>query len=163
MVRPMVHSTKHYVQFPIDQIGTGVKQGIIIVDAVAVSVKNISNEVEEGSSVKAVYFELWLQNEGTLGEFILTISKEQESGLGPSFTQMATLFTYDNKKNIFYTSQGLTSNDGVSGPVNVLRFWVKIPKGKQRFGSGDRLNLSIANVSSSDLVRCGFATYKEYS
>ncbi len=163
MVRPMVHSTKHYVQFPIDQIGTGVKQGIIIVDAVAVSVKNVANEVEEGSSVKAVYFELWMQNEGTLGEFILTISKEQESGLGPSFTQMATLFTYDNKKNIFYTSQGLTSNDGVSGPVNVLRFWVKIPKGKQRFGVGDRLNLSIANVSSQDLVRCGFATYKEYS
>ncbi len=163
MVRPMVHSQKHYVQFPIDQILTGVKQGIVIVDAVHVSVKNISNEVEEGSTVKAVYFELWLQNEGTLGEFILTISKEQESGVGPSFTQMATLFTYDNKKNIFYTSQGLTSNDGVSGPVNVLRFWVKIPKSKQRFGAGDRLNLSIANVSSNDLVRCGFATYKEYT
>ncbi len=163
MVRPMVHSTKHYVQFPIDQIATGLRQSILIVTAVEGSVANDAFEVVEGSSVKAVYIELWLQNEGNLGEFILTISKNPENGTGPTFAEQAALFTYLNKKNILYTSQGLTSNDGVSGPVNVLRGWVKIPKSKQRFGLGDRLSVVISNVSANDLVRCGFATYKEYS
>jgi len=163
MVRPMVHSTKHYVQYPIDQILAGTKQNVLIARAVDVAAKNVANEVEEGSSVKAVFFELWLQNQGNLGEFIATITKDPENGTGPTFAEMAALADYPNKKNILYTTQGLTSNDGVSGPVPVLRNWIKIPKSKQRFGLGDSLNLSISNVSANDLNRCGFTTYKEYS
>ncbi len=163
MVRPQVHSTKHYVQYPIDQVATGVKQSIVIVSAVAVQNNNAATETTEGNSVKACYFELWLQNQGNLGEFIVTISKEPLLGTGPTFAEMAALDSYGNKKNILYTTQGLTSNDGISGPVNVIRNWIKIPKSKQRFGLGDRLILSIANVSAGDLNRCGFSTYKEYS
>jgi len=162
LVRPMVHSVKHYVQFPIDSIGTGTLDRNAIINSVAVQDKNVAIEVEEGSSVKAVYFELWLQNQSNLGEFILTISKESENLAGPTFAEHSTLFTYLNKKNILYTSQGLTSNDGISGPVNVLRNWVKIPKSKQRFGLGDTLNLCVSNVSSNSLNICGFATFKEY-
>ncbi len=163
MVRPQVHSTKHYVQYPISQIATGVKESIVIVSSVAVQNNNAATEVTEGNTVKAVYFELWLQNEGTLSEFIMTISKEPLLGTGPTFAEMAALDSFGNKKNILYTTQGLASNDGVSGPINVIRGWVKIPKSKQRFGLGDRLILSISNVSANDLVRCGFSTYKEYS
>ncbi len=163
MVRAIIHSVKHYVQLPINQILTGVIESNVLVDAVESTIANSASEVEEGTEVKAVFIEMWFQNEGTLGEFILTVTKVPEFGTGPTFAQQAALFTYSNKKNILYTTQGLTSNDGVSGPVNVLRNWIKIPKGKQRFGLGDRLILSISNVSSQDLVRCGFATYKEYS
>ncbi len=163
MVRPMVHSTKHYVQFPVNQIGTGTREINSVVTAVAVVDKNLSSEVEEGSTIKAVFFELWLQNEGTLGEFIVTITKDLGGDNGPSFAEMAALSTYDNKKNVLYTTQGLTPNDGVSGPINVIRGWIKVPKSKQRFGLGDRINLNISNVSANDLVRCGFTTFKEYT
>ncbi len=163
MVRPQVHSTKHYVQFPIDQVTTGTSQIVGLIQGVAVLNKNLSSEVEEGSSVKAIYVELWLQNQSNLGEFIVTITKDLSNGSGPTFVEQASLMTYDNKKNVFYTSQGLTSNDGVSGPVSVIRGWVKIPKSKQRFGLGDRLVLNIANVSANSLNRCGFAIYKEYT
>jgi len=163
MVRPVVHSIKHYVQFPINQIGTGVKNTINIVNAVERTAANLANEVSEGSIIKAIFFEMWLQNEGTLGEFIATISKDPELATGPTFAEMAALFTYTNKKNVYWTSQGLTSNDGVSGPVNIIRGWVKIPKSKQRFGLGDKINFGVANVSANDLVQCGFAVYKEYS
>ncbi len=163
MVRPMVHSVKHYVQYPISQIGTGVRENIRIARGVESTVANLDNEVPEGATVKAIFFELWLQNEGNLGEFIMTITKDPQDALGPTFAQMAALFTYANKKNVLYTTQGLTSNDGVSGPVNVIRGWIKIPKSKQRIGLGDSINMSIANVSANDLVRCGFATYKEYT
>ncbi len=163
MVRPQVHSTKHYVQLPINQIATGVRETNFLVISVDVLDKNLVSEVEEGNTVKAVFVEMWLQNEGTLSEFIATISKNPEGGSGPTFVEMAALATYTNKKNVLWTSQGLSSNDGVSGPVNIIRGWIKIPKSKQRFGLGDTLTLNISNVSANDLVRCGFCTYKEYS
>jgi len=162
MVRPMVHSTKHYVQFGINQVATGIREINQIVNSVAVANKDVPAEVEEGSSIKAIYFELWLQNQSNLGEFIMTITKDLGNDTGPSFAEMAALSNYDNKKNVLYTTQGLTSNDAVSGPVAILRSWIKIPKSKQRFGLGDRINMNISNVSANDLNRCGFVTFKEY-
>ena len=163
MVRPMVHSTKHYVQFPIDDIAAGVVQNNIVASAVNVVDKNLTSEVEEGSTIKAVYFEMWMLSSSNDSEFILTVSKNPEFGLGPTFVEMASLGTYSNKKNVFYLTQGLSQNDGVTGAVAVMRSWLKIPKSKQRFGLGDLLSLSISNVSAGTLQRCGFATYKEYS
>ncbi len=158
-----IHSTKHYVQFGISQITTATRENIVLVSAQESTLANTANEVAEGTLVKAVFVELWLQNQGNLGESIVTLSKEQQGSPGPTFTEQANLFAYVNKKNILFTHQGLTSNDGVSGPTKVMGGWVKIPKGKQRMGLGDRLNLNISNVSSGDLNRCGFSTYKEYS
>jgi len=162
MVKPTIHSVKHYSPMAINQIATGVIENNVLITSVANTLANLAIEVIEGSSVKAIFIEMWLQNQGTLGEFILTVEKVLEAGNGVTFAQQADLFNYPNKKNILFTSQGLTSNDGVSGPVNVLRQWIKIPKGKQRFGRGDRLVLSISNVSANDLNRCGLAIYKEY-
>jgi len=158
-----IHSQKHYVQFGINQVATGVAETIVLISAQESTVANLANEVIEGSIVKAIYIELWLQNQSNLGESIVTVSKEQQGSPGPTFAQHASLFTYVNKKNILFTHQGLTANDGISGPVWILRNWIKIPKGKQRFGLGDRLNLVISNVSSNNLNRCGFSIFKEYS
>ncbi len=163
MVRPMVHSTKHYVQHPISQITTGTRENIVIAQAVEATTANLGHEVAEGSSIKALYIEIWLQNQGNLGESIVTVTKDPVDDTGPSFAEMANLFAYNNKKNILFTHQGLTSNDGISGPVVVMRNWLKIPKSKQRFGLGDKLNLNISNVSSNALNRCGFSLYKEYT
>ncbi len=162
-MRPPIHSIKHYVQFPIDQISTGTRQSVALITSVLQTSANLATEVSEGSIVKAVYVELWLENQGNLGESIVTVCKDTNTNVGPTFGQMAALFAYANKKNVLFTHQGLTSNDGVSQPTNVLRGWIKIPKSKQRFGLGDTLTLSIANVSASDLNRCGMAIYKEYS
>ncbi len=162
-MRAPIHSQKHYVQFPIDQITTASVQNITLVQAVESTVANTAFEIAEGSLVKAVYVELWLENQGNLGESIVTLCKDTKNGAGPTFVQMASLHTYVNKKNILFTHQGLTSNDGVSQPTNIMRSFYKIPKSKQRFGLGDTLNLTISNTSSNDLNRCGFATYKEYS
>ncbi len=163
MVRPTVHSKKHTVQYPIDQISTGTLQSIPLVSSVAVLAANLAQEVVEGSTVKAVFVELWLQNQGNLGESIVTVSKDTNFLTGPSFAEHASLFTYTNKKNVFFTHQGLTSNDGVSGPTKVLGGWIKIPKSKQRMGLGDTIQLNISNVSAGDLNRCGMTVYKEYS
>ncbi len=162
-MRPIIHSQKHVIQLPLNGITTATREQNLLVDGVAVADKTAATEVVEGATVKAVYIELWLQNSSTLGESIVTVTKVQEGGNGPTFTEMAALNDYTNKKNVLFTHQGLTANDGVSGPLPVPIGWVKIPKGKQRFGLGDRLWLSISNVSSNNLNRCGLSIYKEYT
>ncbi len=142
---------------------TGTLNAIVLVQGVESTIANSATEVVEGSLVKAVFIELWLQNNGNLGESIVTVSKNPLNNVGPTFAEHGSLFTYTNKKNILFTHQGLTSNDGISGPVRILGQWIKIPKSKQRFGLGDILSLNISNVSSSGLQRCGMTTYKEYS
>ncbi len=163
-MRPIIKSRKHYVQmslFTTDPVSV-VNQ--LLIESVAVTAKNSPREVEEGAIVKAIYIELWLQTDGVQGTQVVTVSKQNESSLGPTFAEIQALDTYNNKKNVFYTTQGLTSNDNVSGPLVVLRGWIKIPRSKQRFGLGDILTLTIANPHAlEDLLGCGFATYKEYT
>ena len=162
-MRPPIQSQKHYVQFTVSPITTATTENIRLVDAVESTTANASTEVSEGSIIKAIYIELWLQNDGADSAQIVTVTKDSQNTSGPTYAQMGALFSYNNKKNILFTHQGLGSNDAISGPQVVLRQWIKIPKGKQRFGLNDRIHLSIANVSSQDLNRCGFAIYKEYS
>ncbi len=162
-MKPIIHSTKHYVQLPFNAISTGTRTIDTIITAVEGTVANLATEVVEGTSIKAVFVEMWLQNSANDGHQIVVLEKVANGQTGPNFAGMAALDSYTNKKNILFTHEGLSSNDGVGNPIPILRQWIKIPKGKQRFGLGDSLLLTISNPSSNNLNRCGFATYKEYS
>ena len=162
-MRPVIKSTKHIVQFPINEIATGIVQVIPFVVAVNVVNKDVATEVEEGAIVKAIYIELWLQNQSNLGTSIVTVIKRSNNQQGTTFAESANLFAFPEKKNIFFSHEGLTSNDGVGNPTNIIRGWLKIPKSKQRFGLGDNLSMTISNVSANELNSCGLAIYKEYT
>jgi len=162
-MRPVIHSTKHQVQFPFSAITTGLRVNLLIAQAVATADKDLASEVEEGSIIKAVYVEMWLLNTGNDGHAIVILEKVPDGSTGANATEMASLFTYTNKKNIFYTHEGLTNNDGIDPPRNILNRWIKIPKSKQRFGLGDRLVLTISNPSAGTLNRCGQTVFKEYT
>ncbi len=162
-MRAVIHSTKHYVQISRSTAATGVRNNEPLVISVEGTVANAVDEVVEGAVVKAVFIELWLQDAGSAGSFVVTLTKNNGGAVGPLLVQMNALGTYPEKKNVLYTTQGLTSNDGITGPINIMRTFYKIPKSKQRFGLGDSLNLCIANNGPQDLFYCGFATYKEYT
>ncbi len=120
------------------------------------------DDVAEGSLVKAVYLELWGRAGSTTpasGQMI--VQKLSSDTSNPTTTEMAALGDYDNKKNILYTTMGLF-NDQDADAIALFKGWIKIPKGKQRFGLNDKLNFSIFSPTI-DLQICGFATYKEYS
>ncbi len=162
-MRPVIHSVKHPVQIALGAVSTGARENIQIATVVQAPDANLATEVPEGTVIKAVFAEMWLLNDGVDGSQIVILEKVQNGDTGANFTEMAALFTYTNKKNIFFTHQGLSGNDGVGNPIPVIRQWVKIPKSKQRFGVGDRLVMTIANISASDLNRCGQFTYKGYT
>ncbi len=161
-MKAIIHSTKHYVQHSIATATAGAVLNGVISSAVAVVDKNVPTEVEEGTSVKAVYVEIWVRAgsaTGASGQFI--IYKRGGDSTNPSAIDMAALNDWDNKKNIFYTTMGLF-NDQDADAIAVFKGWVKIPKGKQRQGLGDVLAWAIF-APTIDLHVCGFETYKEYS
>ncbi len=158
-----IHSIKHYVQISRSTVATVARNIEPLVLAVSPSGVNAVDEVVEGALVKAIFVELWVIDAGAGGSHIVTIGKNVGTSVAPTFTNMNALGTYGEKKNILFTHQGLTPNDGIARPMVVIQGWIKIPKSKQRMGFDDSVNLTIANNSAQDMFYCGFATYKEYT
>ncbi len=159
-----IHSEKHITQFSLSSVAAGATSGFELIKAVAVADKNLVKEITEGSLVKAIYIECWVKSllDTGLGTVNIIVEKVPLDGTGATHTNMQALNDYNNKKNILYTQQGLTPTETSSNPMNVIRGWIKIPKGKQRFGLGDTMHLRISSAAEG-VSFCGFALYKEYS
>ena len=160
-MRPIIHSKKHINQFTL----TNVAFGTSLPANVAVAVENpsgVAEEVEVGSQVKAVYVEFWLiGDDNTVSTHVLTVEKRVAGQDAMTHIQSLTLHTYPNKKNIFYTTQGILG-DMNTNPIPVVRQWIKIPKGKQRMGLGDRIVVNFSAITG-DHQLCGETIYKELS
>ncbi len=165
MVAP-INSIKHYVGLPLATITAGNVQNNELVDAQVAPASAAAEDVHEGSLVKAVFIEMWIVNDGASGletQFTVALEKKPSDGPDMTFTNSQNLGAYPNKKNILYVTQGVLAPflNGQSS-VPIIRNWVLIPKGKQRFGLGDQLVLNMSAVGQ-DIRRCGISTYKEYT
>ncbi len=160
-MRPVVNTKKHVVQFSLFTVASGAIANLSIIDAVAAPDAAVAAEVREGSKISAVYIEMWIQtDDATLGSSIVICEKVPGAGNTPATAaEIASLNSYDNKKNVFYTQMGLTPNS-TQFPMASVKGWFKIPKSKQRFGLEDRFLLDIL-AQSNGLSACGFAIYKE--
>ncbi len=159
-----INTQKHFVSLVGSTVAAGAILNTVLIDAVAAP--SASFEVNQGSVLKAIFCELWVNGSGatdTHSIFSVTVEKLSADVASMTATQSANLGTYPNKKNILYTTQGILAA-GIDGAqsVPILRQWIAIPKGKQRFGLSDRLNINTSNISSNDLIICGIFIYKEY-
>ncbi len=160
-----INSVKHIVQRFVTTVATAAVLNDVIVNAVVASAVSDPTEVQEGSVIKAVFVEMWLAGTGASGisgAFNLTVEKYIADQPDMTSAQSLNLMTYPNKKNILYTTQGLIASDEGSPAMPLIRQWIKIPKGKQRFGLGDRLLINLANVSNVNFSVCGVYIYKAY-
>ena len=160
MLAPIT-SIKHIVQVPIATVTMGNIANLNIADAKGVADGFTANEVTQGSVIKAVFVEIWiLASSMNEGSFTVTLEKIGQGANDMTAVQGADLYNYTNKKNVLYTSQGLIGDQNTNA-VPVIRQWIKIPKGKQRFGRNDRLEFNLlANVEGLEF--CGLFIYKEY-
>ncbi len=160
-----IHSKKHIFQIAQSTVAQAAIVNNLIIEANE-SPSTSPQSIEEGAIVKACYVEFWVSQDSAsvVGSYTVMLLKNPGGNANPVAGDLAALHDYDNKKNILFTAQGLlTPNDG--GQVPVLRGWYKIPKGKQRFGLKDRLQLTIRNnnVTAVDINFCGLAIFKEYT
>ncbi len=162
MVRPMVHSIKHYVQVSLNTVAAGVVNNVVVADAVALDAVTDVDEVREGSSIKAIYFEMWIRSSSTTASSGQTIFwKKISDESNPTSTDMAALGDWHGKSKIFHTFMGLINEFGADA-ISIHRGWLRIPKGKQRMPLGSRFVFS-SFVPTTDSLICGFFTYKEYT
>ncbi len=147
------------MQYPINTISAG---NFLAIDLVLpVETPTLAEEVRVGAAVKAVYVEVWLQGATSqVGSCTVIIEKLSSGSAGIGFTGLADLHNYANKKNILFTGEGLLG-DANTNPVPVHRGWLKIPKGKQRFGLGDKLQLAVSSQADDTFI-CGMTIFKEY-
>ncbi len=161
MVRPTINSEKHIIQMGFDNVSIGEVLVTNLIVAVATPSGGVSNQVRLGAVVKAIFVEMWLLGDGNAnGTSIATVEKLVSGQSPATAADMIDLDGYANKKNILFTHQGLTSEMNANA-VPILREWIKIPKGKQRFGQGDSLVISLHSVVDG-FNRCGLAIFKEY-
>ncbi len=150
---------KHYVQVSLATVLAGAASNTLF--AQATQNPATASTVEVGSTIKAVFVEMWVRTSDTSGGTALVSLIKTQDGQAPTFADQIALHDYNNKKNVFYHTQGLT-NINTDSATPFIRQWFKIPKGKQRMGEGDRLNL-IISAQALDQNICGFILYKEYN
>ncbi len=162
MLAPIV-SKKHFVPQTNTIIASGAILNVPVIEAVIAPAVANSRSVIEGATIKAVFLEYWMRGNDSLGnasQQIFTVEKVPAGATSMTAGQSLALQSYPNKKNILFTSQGILG-DLETVPVPILRQWIKIPKGKQRFGLGDELIINFASGGGAFRV-CGMAIYKEY-
>ncbi len=158
-MRPVVNTDKHYVQVSVTSVGLGALLATVFANAVQDATSS-ATEVREGAKISAVFIEMWITSDDA-AQGSVSVSVEKRTGNSPTmtFAQSQALYSFPNKKNIMYHTQGLTSPNVQSG-IPFIRQWFKIPKSKQRFGLGDNLTLNVSGITNGAVI-CGFFTYKE--
>ncbi len=152
---------KHFFQKTLTNVTTATTNVSTFVWSVDTTSANASFEVAEGATVSAFYAEIWIIGQ-TADQFFTAVIAKLPGGVGNVLqADIVDLFAYDNKKNILYTTQGLAPNDGVGQPIPLLRQWFKVPKSKQRFGLGDKLQFAFSSRGTGTIDICGFFMYKE--
>ncbi len=156
-----VNSTKHIINHSALAVATGAITNLIEINAVALSAVSASVDVRSGSVIKAIHIELWILGLGAAepATYNLTVEKAKGGQPNMTFAQAVSLMAYPNKANILFTAQGFVGDD-TNNAIPVLREWVPIPKGKQRFALGDELRINIAGITGVQV--CGVSIYKEY-
>ncbi len=163
-IRAPINTIKHYVHLTNTANASNNALAVVVADSQVAPATGNSFDVKEGSIVKAIHFEYWLNgNEaaGTTTQFDFIIEKVPSNLASVTAAQIVNLGAYPNKNNVLFTSQGVIAslNDGQSS-VPVIRDWLKIPKGKQRMALTDRIVATIHNIGA--MRACGLTTYKEY-
>ncbi len=160
-MRSPIMSNKHYVHQDSTAIASGSGLNILVVTTLARGAAiAAASDVFEGAIVKAVYLEYWVDG-GTASKTVIgMVVKIIGNGTMITFAESTNLGTFKGKKNILEVHQGLAPSSG--NQMAIFRHWIKIPKGKQRFGLGDSLQIKVSAVGTAVNV-CGFATFKDYS
>ncbi len=160
-MKAKIKSIKHYSHVSASVVTNSSRAFQNIVSAIAEgAARSATYNVEEGATVNAVFMEFWCSGVTIDKTFTWCIVKLPSGADAPTFAEMANLGTYVNKKNILVSGQGLAPTNG--NVLNLIRNWVHIPKGKQRFGLGDSLVFAIAAVGTN-INYCGLSTFKEYN
>ncbi len=162
MVKPMINSEKRIVQITLSNVTALAVGGQTVVNCVQDVNTADPTEVSPGTVVKAIYAELWLLGTGQQPNTSMVFFEKRPANAPViDFAGAQNTNAYFNKKNILEMHQGLIG-DANTNPVPFFRGWIKIPKGKQRFGLGDKFGFIVSAITE-DVQFCGLIIFKAYN
>ncbi len=156
------NSIKHFVPRTNISVASGAVGKVVVANTADAPAISAVNDVREGATIKAVHLEFWINGQGATAttQFTIVLVKIPNAGADMTSTNLLNLMSYDNKRNILYTTQGVLGNIN-NQSVAIIRDWFMLPKGKQRFARGDKLVVFITAVAET-IKWCGICIYKEY-
>ncbi len=157
-LRP-VKTVKHEVTWSNLAQDASALQEIILAVGTSPSALNAASEVDIGSSVKSIFFEINLSANVITNPKVLHW-KVQFIPNGITRTAPTAYFTSD-RRNILHRGMEMLPKD--VGTVFKRVFVVKIPRGKSRISVGDKISFVYQSTSAEAINSCGFAIYKEFS
>ncbi len=156
-----IQLVKHIVHIPSAVTASGARTKSTIINVVANTANPVNTvDVKEGSKISSVYIEMWVDGVTASKTVLGMVVKLPAGSVSPSYAETLNLMAYPNKRNVLEIHQGLAPSGGNIVPL--FRGWIKIPKGKQRFALGDKLELVIS-ATATNVNHCGIYIYKEYS
>ncbi len=123
-------------------------------------------EVSIGAKISSIYLETNLNgvdNSGSAQIFHWAVFKNPNNQIA---TMDPSAYNQNIKSKILKRGMEMLPEIpiGSGGTVQTKRiFVVKIPKGMQRFGDNDRLQLNYKSSSASSINFCGISIFKEYT
>ncbi len=156
----VIHSVKHFIHTPAAVTVSGTRTRVTLVTVVANTALPVNSvDVKEGSKISAIYVEMWVEAASPLFTVLGCVVKVPGGSNPPNYAETLNLGTYNNKRNILETHQGLAPANGNIIPL--FRQWIQIPKGKQRMALGEEIQV-IISATGANVSHCGIAIYKEY-
>ncbi len=122
-------------------------------------------DVITGSKVHAIYIKVQVasndaQDLGALPQVYLVFFKNPGGNL--TIPNPQSVGADDNKRYVIHQEMAMIENKGQGGnPITIFNGVITIPKGYQRFGPGDILQMKVKSVAL-DIVVCWQAHYKEF-
>ncbi len=134
--------------------------GPVVIDVIsAVETPSTPTEIEIGSTVRSVFFEI------NFGAQTASVPKIIHWFVAkkPFNTSVSNPSTYDQTSKRFVLKRGMEMLPVDAGTVTKRIFVIKIPPRMRRFGDTDKLVL-VYQATSTELANiCGFMIYKEFN
>ncbi len=157
----IIDSVKN-IENAVDGVTAATKLVKVIVNAKDSPVTTVTNEVKRGSRIFRIWLEFWYYGLSAANtNDIVDIYIMKNPGTNLTSPNPGTTGSSNEKKFIFKTWKGLAGNKSLGGQPYAWKGWVKIPKGYQRMGTDDRIELVLISPTTGSF--CHNAIYKWYS
>ncbi len=158
-LRP-INRIKHVVDQQ-NAITAGATNTEILADATDTPTLAVTNSVETGSTINAIYLKLEIASTALTGltNFYMYVAKNPGNNLVLPVPNVVG--GNDNKKYVIHQEMVMTQNIANGNPRTVFNGVIVIPRGYRRFGPDDRLSL-VVHAPANTYNYCLQCHYKEF-
>ncbi len=159
----IINSNKNVVS-SFTALASGTKTSVSIADAQDSATLAVTQDVERGCAIKAIWVEFWIHATATAADAVtngIDLYLFKNPGQNLTSPIPGTIGSSNEKKFVFRIWKGLIGPRSQGFPAYSWRGWIKIPKRYQRMGANDRWQM-ILQTTGVAAIFCSTFIYKWY-